>query len=133
MLREARRLNPHLDFRTGTMTALDLGDGEFTGVCAWYSAIHIPDGELPRVFAEFHRVLAGGGHLLLAFQVGDQPLVLTEAFGESVDVTYHRRRPDDVISSLERCGFAEVATLVRQPDGDGIESTPQAFVVVRKT
>jgi SAM-dependent methyltransferase len=133
MLREARRLNPQLDFRIGSMTALDLGDSEFAGVCAWYSTIHIPDDQLPQVFAEFHRILMPGGHLLVAFQVGTQPLVLTEAFGETVDVTYHRRLPADVVATLERCGFAEVATLVRQPDGDEIESTPQAFVVVGRS
>lgn len=131
MLREARRLNPQLDFRAGSMSALDFPDDAFAGVCAWYSTIHIPDEHLPAVFAEFRRVLVSGGHLLLAFQVGEQPLVLTEAFGARIEVTYHRRRPTDVVATLRRSGFTEVATLVRQPDGDVIESTPQAVVVAR--
>lgn len=133
MLREARRLNPQLDFRAGSMTELEFDDGACAGVCAWYSTIHIPDDRLPQVFTEFHRVLSPGGHLLLAFQVGTQPLVLTEAFGSPIEVTYHRRRPADVVAALQRCGFAEVATMVRQPDGDDVESTPQAFVVVRRS
>lgn len=133
MLREARRLNPHLEFRAGSMSALDFTDGACAGVCAWYSTIHIPDEQLPAVFAEFRRVLAAGGHLLLAFQVGEQPLILTEAFGARIEVTYHRRRPADVLATLRRSGFAEVATLVRQPDGDGIESTPQAVLVARRS
>lgn len=136
MIREARRLNPHLDFHTGSMTALDVAAGEFAGVCAWYSTIHIPDDALPLVFGEFHRVLRSGGLLLLAFQVGRRPRELREAWGHRVDLTYHRREPDEVLRTLGGCGFVEVARLQREPDGDGadgVEAIPQAFLVVRKT
>ncbi|MDT7711983.1 MAG: hypothetical protein QOG46_672 [Pseudonocardiales bacterium] len=47
--------------------------GALGGIVAWYSIIHTPPEELPVVFAEFHRVLAPDGHLLLTFQVGDEP------------------------------------------------------------
>jgi hypothetical protein len=49
---------------------------------AWYSIVHVPDESLAQVFSEFHRVLAPDGHLLLAFQVGEQPRELDEAFGD---------------------------------------------------
>lgn len=135
MIREARRRNPGLSFRTGSMTALDADDDRFAGVCAWYSIIHLPDDTLPEVFAEFRRVLRPGGHLLLAFQVGDRPRRLTDAWGHRVELTFHRRRPADVVRLLGRCGFAEVSHLQRAPDDDGVpgvEAIPQAFVVVRK-
>ncbi|WP_307787566.1 class I SAM-dependent methyltransferase [Mycolicibacterium sp. S2-37] len=135
MIRQARRLNPHLDFRTGSMTALDFGTGGFAGVCAWYSTIHIPDETLPEVFAEFHRVLHRGGHLLLAFQVGRRPRELREAWGHRVELTYHRREPADVLRLLDRSGFTEVARLQREPyptDSPDVEAIPQAFLVARK-
>lgn len=81
MVAVARRTRPGLRFDVGSMLALDLPDGAVVGITAWYSIIHIPQEQLPEVFAEFHRVLAPGGYLLLAFQVGDEPLHLTEAFG----------------------------------------------------
>ncbi len=79
-------------------------DAGVGGLCAWYSVIHIPDDVLPAVFAEFHRVLVPGGVALLAFQIGDRPRHLTEAFGESVDLMFHRRHPETIAELLQRCG-----------------------------
>ncbi|MDT5077833.1 MAG: hypothetical protein QOJ80_2470 [Mycobacterium sp.] len=132
MIAEARRLNPQLPFHVGTMTRLDLAEGSVGGVCAWYSTIHVPDDDLAQVFAEFGRVLIPGGIALLAFQVGDHPLHLTEAFGVSVDVEYHRRRPEAVEAMLSAAGLLPYARTVRDADDDGLESTPQAFLLARK-
>jgi hypothetical protein len=76
MIAQARLRSPHLDFAVGSMTDLDLPDGSVGGVCAWYSTIHVPGGEAV---------------VLLAFQVGNQPRRLTEAFGIQVDLECHRR------------------------------------------
>lgn len=54
------------------MTALDLADGFPGGIAAWYSTVHTPPELLPKVFAEFHRVLTAGGHPLPAFKTGDE-------------------------------------------------------------
>jgi ubiquinone/menaquinone biosynthesis C-methylase UbiE len=132
MLAQARRLNPDISFVVGSMTSLPIADGSVGGVCAWYSIIHIPDNHLPGVFAQFYRVLAPGGLVLLAFQVGDEPLLLTNAFGHDVHLTFIRRRPQWVANQLSRAGFKVYTELVRQPDDDGFESTPHAYLVARK-
>jgi len=133
MIEQARRMNPHLSFSVGSMTALNLADQAVAGLCAWYSVIHVPDAVLPQVLSEFHRVLAPGGVLLLAFQVGDQPRRLTEAFGVAVTLEFHRRTPDVVAAALEVAGFSVFAETVRQAYDDGFESTPQAFLIARKS
>ncbi|WP_193043914.1 class I SAM-dependent methyltransferase [Mycolicibacterium baixiangningiae] len=132
MIGEARRLNLDLDFRIGSMTALDFADESVDGVCAWYSVIHIPDEDLDAVVAEFARVLRPGGHVLLAFQVGERPLVLDEAFGRKVSLVYHRRPLRQLGRIAERHGFTSYVETVRGPDDDGLESTPHAFLIVRK-
>src|SRR5918998_1652813 len=96
MLAIARRDHPGLRFDVGSMTALDVPDAALAGLMAYYSTIHIPDELLPQVFAEFHRVLAPGGHALLAFQVGDEPLRLSEAWGHEISLVAYRRRPEQV-------------------------------------
>lgn len=131
MIPQARQRYPGLEFRVGSMLDLDVADGSVGGLCAWYSIIHVPDTHLPRVFAEFRRVLAPGGVVLLAFQVGDEPLVLTDFDGAQVNLTFIRRRPEVVADLLSSSGFRIYAEMVRQPD-DGLESTPQAYLIARR-
>ena len=57
MVDVARRDHPGLRFEVGSMTDLPLGDASVAGLIAWWSLIHIPDDEVPTVFAHFHRVL----------------------------------------------------------------------------
>ncbi|MEN3299251.1 class I SAM-dependent methyltransferase [Pseudonocardia sp.] len=131
MVDVARWANPGVRIDVGSMTALDRPDGALGGLVAWYSIIHIPPEELPAVFAEFHRVLVPRGHLLLAFQVGDEPLHFDEAFGHPVDLDFRRLRPDRVADLLADAGFEVLARTVREPVG--AETAEQAFVVARRS
>jgi SAM-dependent methyltransferase len=131
MVDVARWANPGVRIDVGSMTALDRPDGALGGLVAWYSIIHIPPEELPAVFAEFHRVLVPRGHLLLAFQVGDEPLHFDEAFGHAVDLDFRRLRPDRVADLLADAGFDVLARTVREPVG--AETAEQAFVVARRS
>jgi SAM-dependent methyltransferase len=130
MLAVARRDHPYLRFAVGSMLALDLPDGSLGGLLAYYSTIHVPDDRLSTVLAEFARVLAPGGHLLLVFQVGDEPLRLTEAFGHSIELEFHRRRPEYVAGLLEEAGLAVRSLLVREAEED--ERTAHAYLMARK-
>ncbi|MFD7440862.1 class I SAM-dependent DNA methyltransferase [Streptomyces sp. NPDC059909] len=130
MIAVARRRYPDLRFDVGSMTALDLKDDLLGGVVAWYSTVHTPLEELPVVFAEFHRVLAPGGHLLIAFKAGDGGVRLEHAYGHAVDLDVYRLPVDRVAELLGRAGLTEVARLVREPGEN--ERTPQGFLLARK-
>jgi SAM-dependent methyltransferase len=127
MVELARRAHPELRFEEGSMTALDLADGVLGGILTSYSVIHTPPRQLPAVFTEFHRVLAPGGHLLLGFFAGDDPV--PQEFDHKVTLAY-RWSPGGLADLLRRAGFAEVARLVREPhDGERFQ---QAHLLVRK-
>ncbi|MFC0507818.1 class I SAM-dependent DNA methyltransferase [Micromonospora costi] len=134
MLAQARRDHPGLRFEEGSMTALDLPEGGLAGITAWYSIIHVPDELLAATFTGFHRALAPGGHLAMVFQVGDERVVRTEAFGETISLTFRRRRPDHVAALLTAAGFEVRARLLREPEPyeGGTESTPQAYLLARR-
>ncbi|WP_329039876.1 methyltransferase domain-containing protein [Streptomyces sp. NBC_00178] len=134
MLAAARRDHPDLRFDEGSMLGLDLADGDLGGLLAWYSTIHVPDEQLPLVFAEFFRVLRPGGHILLGFQVGDDVLRRDEAFGKDIALDFRRRRPERVAELLKAAGLAMLARTVRETDTEGPfpEKTPQAFLLARK-
>ncbi|MFB7668028.1 class I SAM-dependent methyltransferase [Kitasatospora sp. NPDC056138] len=129
MVALARQAHPGLRFDEGSMNALDLADEALGGVLARYSIIHTPPEHLPAVFAEFHRVLAPGGHLLLAFQVSDEPLIPVQAFDHKVSLAY-RWSPDRIVGLLLDAGLVEVARLLREPAET--ERFGQAYVLVRK-
>jgi SAM-dependent methyltransferase len=134
MVAVARRLHPGLRFEVGSMLDLDLPDGGLGGITAWYSTIHVPDERLPEAFAEFRRVLAPGGHVLLAFQVGDEPVHRTEALGHALSLVVHLRRPHHVAELLTRAGLSMRATILREPEDyrGGVEKTQQAYLLARK-
>ncbi|MFI6938856.1 class I SAM-dependent DNA methyltransferase [Streptomyces sp. NPDC050418] len=134
MLARARANHPGLTFTEGSMTALDLPDASAGGLLAWYSTIHVPWPELPSVFAGFHRVLAPGAPLLISFQIGDEDLHMTEAWGHAFDLVFHRRTPDAMADLVTAAGFEERAGLVRRREleGDPAERTDQAFLTFRK-
>jgi SAM-dependent methyltransferase len=131
MLAFARRAYPRLRFDEGSMTSLDLPDGSLAGVVAFYSTIHIPTEQLGAVFAGFHRALAPGGHVLLAFQRGNEHRRRSEAFGHEISLDYYLREPESVAELLTQAGFEMLAQLVREPSPPD-ETVQRAFLMARK-
>lgn len=130
MIAVARRDHPGLRFREGTLADLDIADETLGGVVAWYSIIHTPPEGQPAALAEFHRVLAPGGHLLLAFQVGDEPFHATEVYGHQVALDFHRLSPDRAATMLAEAGLPVVAQL--ESARREFERTAQAYLIARK-
>ncbi len=131
MIAVARRTHPGLSYQVGDFTRLDRETGSLGGIVAFYSIIHLPDEQLPVAFAEFTRVLAPGGQLLLAFQVGaDERLHQTDWHGHGVDLDHYRRRPDTVADLLTAAGFEVRARLVREPEP--AESAQRCYLLARQ-
>ncbi len=131
MVALARRTYPQLRFDEGSMLALDVADASLGGLLVYYSIIHIPWDQRPAVFAEFHRVLAPGGVLMLAFQVGDDHIRHTEFLGTPIALDFYRQQPDEVAALLRDAGFELWMTAVREPEG--AEKTAHGYLLARKT
>ncbi len=131
MLAVARQALPDLRFVEGSMTGLDLPDASLGGLVAWYSLIHIPPTDVPAVLTEFCRVLAPGGQLLLAFQVGDERRHLQQAYGHAISLDTYRMQPGQLVQQLNTAGMPVHARVVRDPDDP--ETVPQAYLLARKS
>ncbi|MCE7001790.1 class I SAM-dependent methyltransferase [Kibdelosporangium philippinense] len=131
MVDAARRAHPELRFVVGCLEALELDDGCLAGALAWYSLIHTPPKLLPSVVAELARVLAPGGRLMTAFQVGDELRRITHGYGHEVSLDAYRLRPDVIAEMCIAAGLTVEARLVREPQPPH-EKTPQAYLLARK-
>ncbi|AUS81108.1 class I SAM-dependent methyltransferase [Actinoalloteichus sp. AHMU CJ021] len=127
MIDIASRAYPDLRFDLGSMDRLDLADGSVSGIVSWYSIIHAPPESVPGYLAEFGRVLATGGHLLLGFFESEGDPVT--AFDHRV-VTAYRWPVDELAELLDRAGFLEVGRMTREP-GEG-ERFRRGHLLVRR-
>ncbi|MEU5099933.1 class I SAM-dependent methyltransferase [Streptomyces sp. NPDC020996] len=131
MIESARHAYPDLRFDVGSMTALDIADGVLGGVLSRWSVIHTPPAELPVILAEFHRVLAPGGHLLIGFSASDGPSHPTQVFDHTVAPAY-RWWPDHLAAMLHEFGLAEVARTVRRPQPTDRRQFQEVHLLARK-
>lgn len=111
------------------MLQIDADDGSVAGILAHFSLIHTPPDLLPLVLAEFARVLAVGGPLLVGVQV-------TETADGNGWVAYdHRASPaylwalDALAQRLHEHDFAELGRLRIVPPVLG--KPPAGYLLMR--
>lgn len=131
MIELARQAHPGLRFDVGSMAALNIADGVLGGVLSRWSIIHTPPQEVPVILAEFHRVLAPGGHLLICFSASDDPSHPTQVFDHKVAPAY-RWWPDHLAAMLRESGLAEVARMVSEPQPTDLRQFRQVQLLARK-
>lgn len=129
MIELARQAYPSLSFAVGSMTSLPIQDNDLGGILAYYSTHHTPPESLPRVFAEFHRTLAPGGHLMMAGHVGDDVhLRPTQAYGgHPVSFESHLLPADRIVAQLGQAGLVVTARL-SQERGEGAKRAIATFL-----
>ncbi|MFD5226773.1 class I SAM-dependent methyltransferase [Microbacterium sp. NPDC058342] len=120
----ARSTYPELAFLHGSFAALPLPDASLGGILAWYSLIHTPPTDIPAVLAEFARVLAPGGSILIGFFDGTP----REPFAHAVTTAYFWS-PDALAELLEPAGFMVTACESRPRVAGEVSSRPHASVI----
>ncbi|WP_037603947.1 class I SAM-dependent DNA methyltransferase [Streptacidiphilus rugosus] len=114
MIALAREANPELRFEVGSMASLDIPDGALGGILSRFSMIHVPPQDLPTVVAEFARVLAPGGLLLISCYATDDSAIPTQSFDHTVTTAY-RWSPDRLAELLRDVGVSETARVLCEP------------------
>ena len=132
MIDEARRLNPCIEFHQGNMLSLDVEDGTWGGIVAFYSIIHVPRSRIAAALVEMKRALRPGGMLLLGFHIGDETLHLDEWWGQRVTLDFHFFRPEEMVDSLRAVGFEIEEIVEREPYPDVEHQSRRCYIFARK-
>jgi SAM-dependent methyltransferase len=132
MIGEARASFPSLAFRVADMFALPYDTGTLAGIIAFYSIVHLRSDELAAPMAEFHRVLAPGGLVAVAFHVGTDEVHVDELFGVTTSLDFMFHQPEAVIAALVAAGFTLEARLDRAPYPEVEHASPRTYLLARK-
>lgn len=132
LVREARQRHPGVEFETGDMLALPVGDESLAGVVAFYAIVHLSLAGLRRALAEMHRVLKAGGRLLLAFHSGEGSVHVVEFLGRPIALDFNFFNPQAVADELTDVGFAAVEVIERDPYPAVEYPSRRAYVFARK-
>jgi len=131
MLAIGRARYPEIRFVLGSMLRLGLAGGSCRAVLSRSSIIHLPPALVPAALAEFARVLAPGGWLLLSFSATEGPEPPHEHYGHRVAGAY-LWWPDHIASLLRAAGLDETERLLENPEPDARRQFRVAFILARK-
>jgi SAM-dependent methyltransferase len=132
MIEQARQLNPDLEFKQGNMLTLDVEDGAWAGIAAFYSIIHIPRDEVVTALHELKRVLQPGGWLLVAFHLGTEVLHLEEWWEQPVSADFVFFLAPEMQAYLQAAGFLIEDLIERPPYPDVEYQSHRAYILARK-
>ena len=131
MVALARETYPRLRFEQGLMANLDLPDGALGGILSRASIIHTPPEHVPATLAEFYRVLAPGGHLLLDFPADAHQDQVARSYDHKVARAY-TWQPDHIAGLLRGLGFTEIGRMVREPEKTDSRQFQVVQILARK-
>ncbi|WP_435746258.1 class I SAM-dependent methyltransferase [Microbacterium sp. PMB16] len=126
-LAAAQSRYPHLSFANASIRALPFADASVGGILAWYSLIHTDPAEVPAVLAEFARVLAPDGSLLLGFFVGES----RASFAHAITAAFFWTA-DALAGLLTDAGFEVVLREEREREPGEMSARPHGALVARR-
>jgi ubiquinone/menaquinone biosynthesis C-methylase UbiE len=132
MIEQAGKLNPGITFQQGNMLALEVADGAWAGIVAFYSIINIARTEVVPALKEMNRALRPGGLLFLAFHIGDEQIHMDEWWGEQVSVDFNFYRPEEMEEYLQEAGFLIEEIIERAPYEEVEYPSRRSYIFARK-
>ena len=122
----ARARLPGLQFIHGDMMELDFPDESFDGIAAFFSILHLPREEQPKMLQKVLGWLKKGAHLVVNFGTGDAEEIKGQWFG--AEMFWSSYEPDVMKEILEKVGFELLKTAVLDGTDESDESGRDAGI-----
>ena len=123
----ARSRHPHLRFVHGSFRDLAFEDASLGGILAWYSLIHTDPDEVPGILAEFARVIASGGTLLLGYFDGEP----REHFSHAVAPAFFWSA-DTIGDLVSTAGFSVLSSERRERLSGEVSRRPHGALIAQR-
>ena len=127
-----------LGVAAGDLAALPLRSGSVAAVVCAYAVIHLDEAARVAAYAGMARVLAPGGHALVAFHTADGEIAtggalhLREWWESEVELTFRFLDPVREVALLAAAGLPLVARLDRAPLPGVEHPSHRSYVLVRR-
>ena len=131
MIKVARRDQPGFTFEQGDVRSLPYADASLAGALGWYSLMYLTSDDRAVAFAELARVVRPGGHLAMAYKMGDDSQRRggkRANLGVEFDIWWHSA--DEVAGRLDAAGF-DVEFTGQVPECEEWPQ-PQGYVIARR-
>ena len=115
MIKEAKRLNPDIDFRVDNMFETKFPDAYFAGICSFYAIVNFNYKEITYAAREYFRLLNNNGLLLAAFHVGEKEIKVDDFFMSGKPLDFYYFDENRILQILKETGFKILEALVRFP------------------
>jgi len=132
MVKEARKLSPHIEFQMGDMFNLKIPNDSAIGISAFYTIVNFEINKVEKAFMEFFRVLKSGGYLLISFHIGSKKIQLDEFFGEKMEIDFVYFETDEIIEILKKVGFEIEEVIIRYPYKNVEHQSKRAYITAKK-
>ncbi len=113
MIEAARLKFPKCQFVSADFCSLPFQDESTAGIVALYAIVNLTPEVVATAFAEMHRVLAPGGHLLISFHIGNEQLSVDNFLSTGESLQFQFFSPDDIVNQLSAAGFVAIDPLIR--------------------
>jgi SAM-dependent methyltransferase len=131
MIERASGLFPQSRFAVGDFLALPNESASIAGILALYCIVHLTPDQLVEAFSEMHRVLSGGGVLLLSFHIGSEVVRAENFLDTNVVLDFTFFEPLQIETALRTVGFDAIDVRIREPY-DTEHPSKRCYIFARK-